>query len=178
MTSPSTIRYLDHSATEATSLEQLIKASASPSWLTNSSVSTAEEPYSQKLTQLLKFLGLEVEGEQRVLLAKSGFKSDDISRNKKEVGHSLPTSAALVSTGFCLSDIDLLLEADALGLIYTLKLIKLESGLTAVETHLGFALMGKDTKINQAKSLSNVNEQNMPRSAMSMLFNQILSLNA
>ncbi|GFY46841.1 integrase catalytic domain-containing protein [Trichonephila inaurata madagascariensis] len=35
--------------------------------------------------------------------------------------------------------------------------------------------MGKDTKINEAKSLSTVNEQQKPRSAMSMS-NQILSL--
>ncbi|GFS70364.1 putative RNA-directed DNA polymerase from transposon X-element [Trichonephila clavipes] len=45
-----------------------------------------------------------------------------------------------------------------------------------VETHLRFALMGKDTKSNQAKSLPTVNEQQKPRSAMSMLSNQILSL--
>ncbi|GFU53304.1 uncharacterized protein TNCV_2953401 [Trichonephila clavipes] len=44
--------------------------------------------------------------------------------------------------GSRLLDIDLLLKADALGLIYKGKLIKLECGLTAVETHLGFALMG------------------------------------
>ncbi|GFU84009.1 hypothetical protein TNCV_4859981 [Trichonephila clavipes] len=74
------------------------------------------------------------------------------------------------------SDVDLLLGADALGLIHTGKLIKLECGLMAVETHLGFVLMGKDTKINQAKSLSTVNEQLKPESAMSMLSNQILSL--
>ncbi|GFY75217.1 hypothetical protein TNIN_329741 [Trichonephila inaurata madagascariensis] len=67
-------------------------------------------------------------------------------------------------------------RADALGLTYTGQLIKLECGLTVVETHLGFALMGKDTKINQAKSLSTINEQQRPRSAMSMLSNQILSL--
>ncbi|GFR15602.1 protein LTV1 [Trichonephila clavata] len=72
-------------------------------WLRNPPVSTAEESYSQKLTQL-KFLRLEVEGEQRVLLAKSGFKSRDISRNKTEQSHrnedvnTPPTSAALVST--------------------------------------------------------------------------------
>ncbi|GFT91964.1 putative RNA-directed DNA polymerase from transposon X-element [Trichonephila clavipes] len=36
--------------------------------------------------------------------------------------------------------------------------------------------MGKDTKINQAKSLSTANEQQKPRSAMSMLSYQILSL--
>ncbi|GFY59547.1 hypothetical protein TNIN_388451, partial [Trichonephila inaurata madagascariensis] len=56
-------------------------------WLRNPSVSTAEESYSQKLTQLLKFLRLEVEGEQRILLTKSGFKSDDIFRNKTEQRH-------------------------------------------------------------------------------------------
>ncbi|GFX49906.1 hypothetical protein TNCV_1031571 [Trichonephila clavipes] len=114
-------------------------------------MSNAEDPYSQKLKQLLKIFGLEVEGEQRVLLVKSGFKSDDISRNKteqcyrKEDINALPTSVALVSTGSRLSDIDLLLGADALGLINTGKLIKLECGLTAVETHLGFTLMAKDT---------------------------------
>ncbi|GFQ95365.1 integrase catalytic domain-containing protein [Trichonephila clavata] len=73
-------------------------------WLRNPPVSTAEESYSQKLTQLLKFLRLEVEGEQRVLLAKSGLISRDISRNKTEQSHrneninTLPTRAALVST--------------------------------------------------------------------------------
>ncbi|GFY09981.1 hypothetical protein TNCV_3699421 [Trichonephila clavipes] len=36
--------------------------------------------------------------------------------------------------------------------------------------------MGKDTKINQAKPLSGVNEQQKLRSAMSMLSNQILFL--
>ncbi|GFU65756.1 hypothetical protein TNCV_5058901 [Trichonephila clavipes] len=79
--------------------------------------------------------------------------------------------------GSLLLDSDLLLGADALGLIYTGKLIKLVCGLTTVETHLGFALMDKETKINQAKSLSIANEQQKPRSAMSMLSNQILSLN-
>ncbi|GFT71169.1 hypothetical protein TNCV_3001751 [Trichonephila clavipes] len=72
-------------------------------WLRNPFVSTAEEFYTQNLKQLLKFLRLEVQGEQRVLLAKSGFKSDDISRNKTERHRNedvktLPTSAALVST--------------------------------------------------------------------------------
>ncbi|GFX07581.1 integrase_H2C2 domain-containing protein [Trichonephila clavipes] len=56
-------------------------------WLRNPSVSTAEKSYSQKLTQLLKVLRLEVKGEQRVSLAKSGFKSHDISRNKMEKSH-------------------------------------------------------------------------------------------
>ncbi|GFW29174.1 DUF1758 domain-containing protein [Trichonephila clavipes] len=36
--------------------------------------------------------------------------------------------------------------------------------------------MGKETKVNQAKSLSTVNEQQKPRSAMRMLSNQISSL--
>ncbi|GFS42310.1 hypothetical protein TNIN_465761 [Trichonephila inaurata madagascariensis] len=85
-----------------TILEKVIQVSLS--WLKNPSVSSAAESYSQKLLQLLKFLGLEVEGEQRVLQAKSGFKSDDVSRNKTEQSHrnedvnTLPTSAALVST--------------------------------------------------------------------------------
>ncbi|GFS68864.1 hypothetical protein TNCV_409401 [Trichonephila clavipes] len=95
--------YRDGNCTYTTILETVIQAS--PSWLRNSSVSTAKESYSKKLTHLLKFLRLEVEGEQRVLLAKSGFKSNDNSRNKTEQGHrnedvkTLPTSAALVSTG-------------------------------------------------------------------------------
>ncbi|GFY37963.1 hypothetical protein TNIN_206701 [Trichonephila inaurata madagascariensis] len=86
--------------------------------------------------------------------------------------NSTKTSRRFVSSR--LSDIDLLLGAHALGLIYTGKLIKLECGLTVVETHLGFALLGKDTKINQAKSLSTVHEKQKPRSTMSMLSNQIL----
>ncbi|GFS59462.1 uncharacterized protein TNIN_167761 [Trichonephila inaurata madagascariensis] len=70
-------------------------------WLRNPFASTAEESYSQKLKQLLKFLGLEVQGEQRVLLAKSGYKSDDISRDKtvrhrNEDVKTLLTNAALV----------------------------------------------------------------------------------
>ncbi|GFY47623.1 hypothetical protein TNIN_314421 [Trichonephila inaurata madagascariensis] len=91
--------------TYTTILGKVIQASASPSWLRNSSVSTAKESYSQKLTHLLKFLRLEVEGEQRVLLAKSGFKSNDSSKSKPEQRHrnedikTLLTSAALVSTG-------------------------------------------------------------------------------
>ncbi|GFV24232.1 hypothetical protein TNCV_1043371 [Trichonephila clavipes] len=180
--------------------EKVIRAPASSSWLRNQSVFNAEESYSQKLKQLLKFLGLEVKGKRRGLFEKSGFKSDDISRNKTEQCHrnedeqTLPTSVALVSTdkvliselekknidvpnvGSRISDIDLLLGADALALIYAAKLIKLECSLTAVETQLGFALMGKDTKIKQGKSLSTVNEQHKTRSAMTMLSNQTLSL--
>ncbi|GFX94870.1 hypothetical protein TNCV_2379431 [Trichonephila clavipes] len=74
-----------------------------PIWLRNPSVSTAEESYSQKLTQLLKFLRLEVEGLQRIFIAKSGFKSY-ISGNKSEQSHqngdinTSPTRAALVCT--------------------------------------------------------------------------------
>ncbi|GFW29173.1 hypothetical protein TNCV_4132491 [Trichonephila clavipes] len=66
--------------------------------LRNPSVFNAEEPYSQKLKQLLKVFGLEVKGEQTVLLAKSGLNSD-ISRNKTEQCHrnedinTSPTSA-------------------------------------------------------------------------------------
>ncbi|GFY07946.1 hypothetical protein TNCV_2579781 [Trichonephila clavipes] len=74
------------------------------------------------------------------------------------------------------SEIIHLLGAKALSLIYTRKLIKLESGLTAVETHLDFALMSKDIKIKKEKSLSAINEQQNTRSAMSMLSNQLLSL--
>ncbi|GFY37145.1 hypothetical protein TNIN_343751 [Trichonephila inaurata madagascariensis] len=66
--------YIDSYCIYTSILGKVIQASASPSWLRNPSVSYTEESYSQKLKQLLKIFGLEVEGEQRVLLAKSGFK--------------------------------------------------------------------------------------------------------
>ncbi|GFU01113.1 hypothetical protein TNCV_2983401 [Trichonephila clavipes] len=48
--------------------------------------------------------------------------------------------------------------------------------LTLVEIYFRFVLLGKYPKINKAKSLSAANEKQKPESVMSMLSNQILSL--
>ncbi|GFS98905.1 transposon Tf2-6 polyprotein [Trichonephila clavipes] len=153
--------YLDRYCIYTSVLEKVIQTSVSPFWLRNPSASNAEESYSQKLKQLLKIFGLEVEGEQRVLLTKSGLKSDYIITNKTEQHrrnediNTSPTGAALVSTdkfliselekkniyvpdvGSRLSDIHHLLGADTLGLIYKGR----EYVLTAVDT-FGFCING------------------------------------
>ncbi|GFU92421.1 hypothetical protein TNCV_248741, partial [Trichonephila clavipes] len=70
------------------------------------------------------------ERRTKSFVGKIWFDIDDISKNKTEQSHryedvkTLPTSAALVSTGSRSSDTDLLLGADAIGFIYTGKLIK------------------------------------------------------
>ncbi|KAG8187428.1 hypothetical protein JTE90_009502 [Oedothorax gibbosus] len=80
--------------------------------------------------------------------------------------------------GCPVSDIDILLGADNLGLIYTGKHIKLDCGLTAVGTHLGFTLMGKGTETNEVKSLTVTNESHNPKCVINMFSSQILSLDA
>ena len=80
--------------------------------------------------------------------------------------------------GCPVSDIDLLIGADNLGLIYTGKLVKLECGITVVETHLGSTLMGKGIDTNDVRSLTVLNESQNPRCVMNMFSSQILSLDA
>ncbi|GFS61467.1 uncharacterized protein TNCV_4311951 [Trichonephila clavipes] len=85
-------------------LEKVIQASASLS-LRNPSVSTAAESYSQKFNAVVKISHIRSRRRTKVLLAKFGFKSDDISINKTEQNHrnqdanTIPTRAALVNTG-------------------------------------------------------------------------------
>ncbi|GBN36586.1 CWF19-like protein 1 [Araneus ventricosus] len=80
--------------------------------LRNSVVKKEEDKNScgDKLLQLLLFLRVEVEGEERISLAKSGFKSNEaMNRNKKDrdIGTSVPMAndLELQNTGIQLTDI-------------------------------------------------------------------------
>ncbi|GFV72637.1 integrase catalytic domain-containing protein [Trichonephila clavipes] len=138
------------------------------------------------LEHLMTFLRLEVQGEEMVQLAKSGFgtpirKKDSPTERVKPT--ELMTASALASSekssvlsekkicGFIskiedkhilnelknkeiiLSDLNcketeigLLIGADNIGKLLTGNLIEFDSGLTAIETKLGWTVIGKDYK--------------------------------
>ncbi|GFW81639.1 integrase catalytic domain-containing protein [Trichonephila clavipes] len=141
---------------------------------------------SRTLEHLMTFLRLEVQGEEMVQLAKSGFgtpirKKDSPTERVKPT--ELMTASALASSvkssvlsekkicGFIskiddkrilnelknkeiiLSDLNcketeigLLTGADNIGKLLTGNLIEFDSGLTAIETKLGWTVIGKDFK--------------------------------
>ncbi|GFV88500.1 integrase catalytic domain-containing protein [Trichonephila clavipes] len=141
---------------------------------------------SRTLEHLMTFLRLEVQGEEMVQLAKSGFgtpirKKDSPTERVKPT--ELMTASALASSekssvlsekkicGFIskiedkhilnelknkeiiLSDLNcketeigLLIGADNIGKLLTGNLIEFDSGLTAIETKLGWTVIGKDYK--------------------------------
>lgn len=69
-------------------------------WLRNPSINKEDDSYSGKLSQLLLFLRAEVEGEERISLAKAGFKQNETSfknRKLKETEFSTPTANDLFS---------------------------------------------------------------------------------
>ncbi|GFX32054.1 integrase catalytic domain-containing protein [Trichonephila clavipes] len=102
---------------------------------------------SRTLEHLMTFLRLEVQGEEMVQLAKSGFgtpirKRDSPTERVKPT--ELMTASALASSKKSSeTEIGLLIGADNIGKLLTGNLIEFDSGLTAIETKLGWTVIGK-----------------------------------
>ncbi|GFU26302.1 integrase catalytic domain-containing protein [Trichonephila clavipes] len=103
---------------------------------------------SRTLEHLMTFLRLEVQGEEMVQLAKSGFgtpirKRDSPTERVKPT--ELMTASALASSEKSSeTEIGLLIGADNTGKLLTGNLIEFDSGLTAIETKLGWTVIGKN----------------------------------
>ncbi|GFX39018.1 integrase catalytic domain-containing protein [Trichonephila clavipes] len=95
----------------------------------------------------MTFLRLEVQGEEMVQLAKSGFgtpirKKDSPTERVKPT--ELMTASALASSETSSeTEIGLLIAADNIGKLLAGNLIEFDSGLTAIETKLGWTVIGK-----------------------------------
>ncbi|GFV20493.1 DUF1758 domain-containing protein [Trichonephila clavipes] len=90
----------------------------------------------------MTFLRHEVESEEMISLARSGFSNNYVKRNKT-VTSDVPTAAVLVSTSKG-NEIDLLIGADVIGKILCGgDCVELTSGLTAVKTNLSWTVIGK-----------------------------------
>ncbi|GFX70353.1 integrase catalytic domain-containing protein [Trichonephila clavipes] len=102
---------------------------------------------SRTLKHLMTFLRLEVQGEEMVQLAKSGFgtpirKKD--SPTERVTPTELMTASSLASSvRSSETEIGLLIGADNIGKLLTGNLIEFDSGLTAIETKLGWTVIGK-----------------------------------
>ncbi|GFT48761.1 integrase catalytic domain-containing protein [Trichonephila clavipes] len=102
---------------------------------------------SRTLEHLMTFLRLEVQGEEMVQLAKSGFgtpirKKDSPTESVKPT--ELTTASALASSvKSSETEIGLLIGADNIGKLLTGNLIEFDSSLTAIETKLGWTVIGK-----------------------------------
>ncbi|GFS77842.1 integrase catalytic domain-containing protein [Trichonephila clavipes] len=100
------------------------------------------------LEHLMTFLRLEVQGEEMVQLAKSGLgtpirKKDSPTERVKPT--ELMTASALASSvKSSETEIGLLIGADNIGKLLTGNLIEFDSGLTAIETKLGWTVIGKN----------------------------------
>ncbi|GFX07230.1 integrase catalytic domain-containing protein [Trichonephila clavipes] len=96
----------------------------------------------------MTFLRLEVQGEEMVQLAKSGFgtpirKRDSPTERVKPT--ELMTASALASSEKSSeTEIGLLIGADNIGKLLTGNLIEFDSGLTAIEAKLGWTVIGKN----------------------------------
>ncbi|GFV88110.1 integrase catalytic domain-containing protein [Trichonephila clavipes] len=139
---------------------------------------------SRTLEHLMTFLRLEVQGEEMVQLAKSGFgtpirkrdsptervkstelttasalasseKSSELSEKKicgfiskiedKRILNELKNKEIILSDLNCKeTEIGLLIGADNIGKLLTGNLIEFDSGLTAIETKLGWTVIGKN----------------------------------
>ncbi|GFX06290.1 uncharacterized protein TNCV_505101 [Trichonephila clavipes] len=95
----------------------------------------------------MTFLRLEVQGEEMAQLAKSGFgtpirKRDSPTERVKPT--ELMTASALASSEKSSeTEIGLLIGADNIGKLLTGNLIEFDLGLTAIETKLGWTVIGK-----------------------------------
>ncbi|GFX77199.1 uncharacterized protein TNCV_1679821 [Trichonephila clavipes] len=102
---------------------------------------------SRTLEHLMTFLRLEVQGEEMVQLAKSSLgtpirKKDSPTERVKPI--ELMTASALASSEKSSeTEIGLLIGADNIGKLLTGNLIEFDSGLTAIETKLGWTVIGK-----------------------------------
>ncbi|GFT72440.1 DUF1758 domain-containing protein [Trichonephila clavipes] len=91
----------------------------------------------------MTFLRHEVESEEMISLARSGFSNNYVKRKKTDVTSDVPTAAVFVST-LKGNEIDLLIGADVIGKILCGgDCIELTSGLTAGKTNLGWTVIGK-----------------------------------
>ncbi|GFW57220.1 DUF5641 domain-containing protein [Trichonephila clavipes] len=91
------------------------------------------------LENLMTFLRHEVESEEMISLARSGFSNNYVKRNKTVVTSDVPTAAVLVSTSKG-NEIDLLIGADVVGKILCGgDCVELTSGLNSYRKTKGNA---------------------------------------
>ncbi|GFW72013.1 integrase catalytic domain-containing protein [Trichonephila clavipes] len=102
---------------------------------------------SRTLEHLMTFLRLEVQGEEMVQLAKSGFgtpiRKRDSPTERVKPNELMAASALASSVKSSETEIGLLIGADNVGKLLTGNLIEFDSGLTAIETKLGWTVIGK-----------------------------------
>ncbi|GFV35096.1 integrase catalytic domain-containing protein [Trichonephila clavipes] len=109
-----------------------------------------ESEGSRSLEQLMNFLRQEVKGEEMVLLARTGLTPHQNPR-KKDYHATQET------------EINLLIGADVLGKLLTGNSVELESGLTAVETKLGWTVFGKGSCVkNNIVTTLSMHSMNIP----------------
>ncbi|GFV86646.1 integrase catalytic domain-containing protein [Trichonephila clavipes] len=98
----------------------------------------------------MNFLRLEVQGEEIVQLAKSGFgtpiRKRDSPTERVKLTELMTASVLASSEKSSETEIGLLIGADNIGKLLTGNLIEFDSGLTAIETKLGWTVIGKDYK--------------------------------
>ncbi|GFX90628.1 integrase catalytic domain-containing protein [Trichonephila clavipes] len=102
---------------------------------------------SRTLEHLMTFLRLEVQGEEMVQLAKSGFgtpiRKRDSPTERVKPTELMNASALVSSEKSSETEIGLLIGADNIGKLLTGNLIEFDSGLTAIGTKLGWTVIGK-----------------------------------
>ncbi|GFV42461.1 uncharacterized protein TNCV_289481 [Trichonephila clavipes] len=113
---------------------------------------------SRSLEQLMNFLRQEVKGEEMVLLARTGLTLHQNPRKKDY--HATQINKVETTTAAALVNMD---NPDVLGKLLTGNSVELESGLTAVETKLGWTVFGKGScvKDNIVTTLS-MHSMNIP----------------
>ncbi|GFU20627.1 uncharacterized protein TNCV_3785211 [Trichonephila clavipes] len=116
-----------------------------------------ESEGSRSLEQLMNFLRQEVKGEM-VLLARTGLTLHQNPRKKDY--HATQVNKVETTTAAALVNMD---NPDVLGKLLTGNSVELESGLTAVETKLGWTVFGKGScvKDNIVTTLS-MHSMNIP----------------
>ncbi|GFU94534.1 uncharacterized protein TNCV_2645201 [Trichonephila clavipes] len=137
-------------------------------WEKNRNHQTESEG-SRSLQQLMNFLRQEVKGEEMVLLARTGLTLHQNPRKKDY--HATQVNKVETTTAVALvnmdnpgeTEINLLIGADVLGKLLTGNSVELESGVTAVETKLGWTVFGKGScvKDNILTTLS-MHSMNIP----------------
>ncbi|GFX28708.1 integrase catalytic domain-containing protein [Trichonephila clavipes] len=137
-------------------------------WERNRNHQTESEG-SRSLEQLMNFLRQEMKGEEMVLLARTGLTLHQNPRKRDY--HATQVNKVETTTAAALvnmdnpgeTEINLSIGADVLGKLLTGNSVELKSGVTAVETKLGWTVFGKDScvKDNILTTLS-MHSMNIP----------------
>ncbi|GFT50131.1 integrase catalytic domain-containing protein [Trichonephila clavipes] len=98
----------------------------------------------RSLENLMTFLRQEVQGEEMVVLSRTGFASNNVTRKKEYVCTPLNEIREIRQLRQPCEDleIDLLVGSNVLGRILMKKCCELDSGLSVVETKLGNTVIG------------------------------------